>query len=293
MKRFFKKILGKKQPVKVSNQGLIDVFITNGKIPWSKGYWPYKMQVISELIQDETQLEYFRKKNLPERFASGLDERVIEYGWFFSKLTDDHKNLLDAGSTLNFPEFVNSNKISKIKLYIQTLAPEKVFFNNRKISYIYDDLRFIPIRDNFFDAVMSISTIEHIDMDNELFGVESGNNKNVSEKKYGYLNACLEMLRVCKSQGDVFITFPYGKWKSYGFFQQLDNEMVDRILDALGQDAKLVEESYFVYESQGWHYSDRESLKDSTSYNPHTGEDKGNDGAAHCRGICCLHFKKN
>jgi len=49
---------------------------------------------------------------------------------------------------------------------------------------------------------------------------------------------------------------------------------------------------YFLYEKTGWKFSDREALKNIQSFNPHTGKGKLDDGAAHCRSIACIEFKK-
>ena len=41
---------------------------------------------------------------------------------------------------------------------------------SRGISYVYCDLRDLPLRDAFYDTVISLSTLEHVGMDDEHYG---------------------------------------------------------------------------------------------------------------------------
>ena len=72
---------------------------------------------------------------------------------------------------------------------------------NEKKSYVYGDLRKLPFKDEFFDIVVSQSTIEHIDMNNSIYGYDIDYNKKVEVKSYEFLSAIKEMLRVLKPEG--------------------------------------------------------------------------------------------
>ena len=89
----------------------------------------------------------------------------------------------------------------------------------------------------------------------------------------------------------LLLTFPYGKFENHGFFQQFDNEMLQKLLVLLNNLGKT-EIDFFLYTVEGWTWSDEKKTSSTESYNPHTGKGKGNDGAAHCRGICCIKFLK-
>jgi hypothetical protein len=237
-------------------------------------------------------LSLFSNKEIPKQFGIGLDERVVEYPWLFSKLPTNSKNILDAGSTFNFKQIIEHNYFQNKKLSIYTFYPERVNFPSNIITYQYGDLRTMPYLDGKFDCVVSHSTIEHIDMDNSIYGYDLTYNKSIQEKSYEFFNAITEFNRVLSSKGVLLLTFPFGKFKNYGFFQQLDSEMLLKITEYLSNFGTL-EIDFLLYSSQGWVFSNEESCTDSLSHNPHTNEDKGVDGAAHCRCVCCIKFIKN
>ncbi|WP_299226460.1 class I SAM-dependent methyltransferase [uncultured Psychroserpens sp.] len=267
-------------------------FISNGMIPWSRGYKEYKTFKINESISDTNFLKELKKGDLPTGYGYRIDERIVEYPWIFSNLSHEQQQLLDAGSTFNFDFVVNHPKIKNKKLTIFTYAPEDNCFFNKGISYIYGDLRALPFRDNYFDTIVSQSTIEHIDMDNSIYGYDINHHNDDTKKSYSYLVAVQEMLRTLKNKGELLITFPYGKFEHHGFFQQFDEEMLNKLLtlfDGIG----TYDCRFFLYKEDGWIIANQNDLKNSVSYNPHTGKGKLDDNAAHCRSVACLKFIKN
>jgi SAM-dependent methyltransferase len=215
----------------------------------------------------------------------------VEYPWIFSRISSEKTRILDAGSTFNFPEIMDLENLKHKELSILTFFPEAYNFYQKRISYVYADLREIPYKDEYFGEVVCQSTIEHIDMDNSMYGYDIDKAKD-EKKSFEYLKAMNELLRVLKKGGLLLLTFPYGKFENHGFFQQLDREMLQSIEDILKKsgDYSL---SFLMYSVNGWSFVSREQCEVSESYNPHTGRGKGNDGAAHCRGVCCIEFRKN
>lgn len=268
----------------------IAYYIANGRVAWSEGYAEYKVREISDAINSDTTLFDFKSQNLPQNYGYKIDERIVEYAWLFSQLSPNSTSLLDAGSTFNFEYIVNHYLISQKQLFIHTYYPEFPNFNEKKISYIYGDLRELPYKDEFFEEIVSQSTIEHIDMDNSIYGYDIAHIKE-EKKSYEYLKAVQEMLRVLKSKGTLLITFPYGKFENHGFFQQFDKEMLDKILDEF-ENKGTYKLTFFRYLPEGWTFCSQEDCKDIESFNPHTGRGKKDDGAAHCRSICCIKFSK-
>src|SRR3954452_702969 len=59
------------------------------------------------------------------------------------------------------------------EFHIVTLAPEAAAYWSRGISYVYGDLRDLPYRDGYFDTVVCISAVEHVGMDNSVYGDSS------------------------------------------------------------------------------------------------------------------------
>lgn len=267
------------------------IFINNGKIPWSKGYHRYKRKLIREAINNDHVLQSFRNQVLDSDFGHRIDERVVEYPWIFSNLSKGNENILDAGSTFNFQFVVNHPIIEAKDLTIFTFAPEENNFAHKGITYEYGDLRAMPFEDAHFDTIVSQSTIEHIDMDNSIYGYDISHNEDDTKKSYSYMSAISEMLRTLKPNGTLLLTFPYGKFENHGFFQQFDEEMLNRILAEL-QIAGTFTTTFFRYHDKGWQFAEQEELKEVISFNPHTGKGKLDDHAAHCRSVVCIKFTK-
>jgi len=267
-------------------------FFKNGQIPWSEGYDNYKKKYIHKSLNDNNLLNQFKEMNLPSNYGYRIDERVVEYPWLFSRIINSNQEILDAGSTFNFDFIVSHKKIKENNLTIYTFAPEFKSHNSEHISYVYGDLRNLPFKNELFDIVVSHSTIEHIDMDNSLYGYDLPYNRNVNDKSYEYIIAVKEMIRVLRKGGNLLLTFPYGKFENHGFFQQFDEEMLSRIT-YLFKNIGLFESCFFKYEEEGWRFAVQEDLLNSESHNPHTGKGKKKDNAAHSRGIACLSFIKS
>lgn len=270
----------------------IEVYKSNGMIPWSEGYVAYKESEISNSINNDVLIEQMKLKTLPSGYGLKLDERIVEYLWIWSHLNLKDSKILDAGSTLNFKFIVENSVVKENNLYIYTFAPENNSFLKNGISYVYGDLREIPFKLNLFDCIIFQSTIEHIGMNNSIYGYDIPNDEKSIEKSYEYMKVVAEMIRVLKPGGLMMITFPYGKFENHGFFQQFDKEMLDRIRIELDKSG-VTEYDYFKYEKKGWSFANQDELIDYQSYNPHTGEGKGADGAAHCRSVCCIKFIKS
>lgn len=259
------------------------------KKPWSRGYTEYKWKLIAKNIQRNP---LNAKLELPPHFGIGIDERIIEYTWAFKHLENKNSTLLDAGSTFNFNEIISSEKIQAKHVTIFNYNKEKNHFANKNVFYEYGDLRKMPFKNESFDEVVCISTIEHIDMDNSIYGYDIKNNSLEKEKSYEFLFAIDELIRVMRQGGELLLTFPFGMYKNYGFYQQFDAEMVSKIeqkFNALGKWSG----NFYKYNQEGWQMTTKEECATIFGFNPHSGEGKLDDNAAHSRSVCCLKFTKN
>ena len=95
-KKTIKGFIGKSP---IFEQIFICLYKILGSRPWSFGYSIYKFKEITDTI--EKKLSIFNDKYLPPKYGFGIDERIVEYPWFFSRLKKDEKTLLDAGGALN------------------------------------------------------------------------------------------------------------------------------------------------------------------------------------------------
>jgi len=269
----------------------IKKYLATGRVPWTTGYEDFKYSEIKRILGDVDSMKAFASLKTLKHFGIGIDERIVEYPWIFSNLSAEKKILLDAGSTFNFEEIVSQKIIADKELTIFTYAPEKNNFSHQRISYQYGDLRNIPYRDNFFEEIVCQSTLEHIGMDNTIYSFKEERTSDRQEINYSYRQVVKELNRVLQIDGTLLLTFPYGEFYNYGYFQQFNREIVDDIVKILEKNGKVYS-CFFKYSSDGWEFSSQENCDNSQSYNPHTGIGKGVDGAAHSRSICCLKFQK-
>lgn len=263
-------------------------YIRGGKIPWTKGYSQYKYNLIGSIIQDKKILPFFNKGFLPNGYGYRIDERIVEYPWFFSKLTEKKIRLLDAGSVLNFKQIINSPKLHNKIIYIATLANEGKAETNQSVSYLYEDLRNMCIKNNFFDTICCLSTIEHIGMNNTLF-YTSDKSKNENDK-YSYLKAIEEYSRVLKKNGTVYLSMPFGKYKNHKWFQVFDSKMVEKIIEVFNP--SKVRKYFFKYENDQWNFSDERRCKNGYCFDINTTKRYEKDFLAFSRCVICIEMTK-
>jgi len=260
------------------------IFYINGMKPWKRGYTHYKVKKIKEALNNGK----FNAKELEKGYGFRLDERVVEYPWFLSRLPEGAGKLLDAGSVLNFEFLLEHNKLKSKKVFISTLAPESFCFWKQSTSYVYEDLRDSAFKNDCFDYIASLSTIEHIGLDNTmLYTAETSKNENVGSS---CLVAVQEYKRMLKPGGVLYLSFPFGKHENHGWFQIFDANMLDEVISAFGPSA--CNEFHYRYEPDGWRSSSREDSKDATYFDIHKRQDYDSDYAAASRAIVCLELIK-
>ena len=249
--------------------------------PYSPGYQTAKLRTFTSEIDHGVVRD---GQDLPAGYGIAMDERVVEYPWLFAHLKPDVGRMLDAGSALNHDYLLERPPLKGADLTIMTLAPEKHCYWYRGFSYVFGDLRRSMFADQTFDTIASISTIEHIGLDNTL--LYTGNPVDAEQDDAGFAPAVKEFKRILKPGGACCISFPFGKRANLGWYQVFDRGMVDRVIEAFAPSA--CQADYFGYSSGGWQRSSPEALKDATVYDVHTGQGWGDDRAASSRAIACL-----
>jgi len=234
-------------------------------------------------------------ESLPKDYGYGIDSRVVEYPWVLSRISPSAGNILDAGSTLNFEEILEYKVFKNKKIIIVNLNPESDCFWQKGISYVFGDIRNLPFKDDCFDEIICISTLEHVGMNNALY---TKNSEYREERTSDYEKALLELKRVLKKDGRLFLTVPFGKYQNFGWFQQFDLKLVNRILEVF--EPKECEVNYYKYTKNGWNISHEPACRDcqcfdafKTKYfNKHSTLDFDKDMAASSRAVACLKIIK-
>lgn len=260
------------------------IFTLSGMKPWKFGYSAYKRKTISKYIKNNT----FDTLDWPLSYGYRLDERVVELPWLFSKLTSTPETLFDAGSILNHLYILRNEKLINKKISILTLAPEarNYYSLHSGISYVFDDLRTCPFRDEFFDTIISLSTIEHIGLDNEVFTGSKEDQKISGD----YKEAILEFYRLLKPGGKLYLSFPFGKKANHGWFQVFDKEMVENLLATFNP--KTYEALFFKYFPDGWHLVDIDECSDAKTFDFSATHQYEPDYVAFSRAVCCIELYK-
>jgi SAM-dependent methyltransferase len=248
--------------------------------PFGPGYQAARQQVIMSAIDGG----FLRgEQNLPAGYGIAMDERVVEFPWLFGRLNQVGK-MLDAGSSLNWGYILKRPPLKGADLTIMTLSPEKRCYWYGGYSYVFGDLRSTFFADQTFDTVASISTIEHIGLDNAM--LYTGRPADIENDEGGFIPAVKEFKRILKPGGNCFISFPFGKRDNLGWYQVFDPAMVDRVVEAFAPSSHRID--YFGYESTGWSRRDAGALANADGYDVYSGKGWRDDLAAASRAIACM-----
>jgi SAM-dependent methyltransferase len=113
---------------------------------------------------------------------------------------------------------------------------------------LYDDLRDIPIRNDYYDAIICLSTLEHLGCDNTLYTQDETYQENRPED---FVLAMKELHRVLKPGGLLFLSVPFGVYRHFGSFQQFDRKLLSRAIEAFGLASNVIE-TFYRYTADGW-----------------------------------------
>lgn len=192
---------------------------SRGRIPWSRGYNTYKWKIIRGTLSNKELMKLFKEgKALPVGYGARLDVRVVEYPWLFSRLSQTPEKMLDAGSSLNYQYILELLKSLNKDITIINLNPEPESFPEKRISYIFGDMRDMPFRDNYFDCIICISTFQHIGMDNTGYL----NDKQYREQSlWDFEKVTLELKRVVRGGAGFLLLFRLENIKTLKGFSSL------------------------------------------------------------------------
>jgi ubiquinone/menaquinone biosynthesis C-methylase UbiE len=169
-----------------------------------------------------------------------------------------------------------------------TLAPEAHCFWEKSISYVFGDIRNMIFRDEVFDDVVCLSTLEHVGLDNRRFH-SSALSHNTPEPE-SHLLAMRELRRVLKHGGRCFVSVPYGQREQQPWQQIFNSEMVDKLVRAFGPES--YNETYFRYsEPDGWMHCEKSAAAHARYFNFQSDKPwKGHPAAAEA--VACLELRK-
>lgn len=188
-------------------------------------------------------------------FGQGLSERVVEYAWLHARAP--RGLTLDAGSALNHGYVLDHLLGGLDGLHVVTLAPESHAYTDRGVSYLFADLRDLPIRDATYDTIVSISTLEHVGLDNARFG-DAGARRGDPQAEAKA--AVRELARVAKPGARVFLTVPFGVPEAgSGWVRQFDRRSLDDLVAELSPSS--AQTTVYWDRGDGWQVADPEAAQ--------------------------------
>lgn len=174
-----------------------------------------------------------------------FSERILENPLIIQHLPQKKSRILDVGS-----------RYSQVPLEMAALGHEVValdiedyIFKHKNLRFVKGDIRKTPFRNNYFDVVTIISTLEHVGLGRASYGD--------AEEADGDVAAMEEIRRVLKPKGLVLITLPFGKAKVLPFLRVYDMERIKRISYGFS----IRKEVYMYNSKENWEISNYDKVR--------------------------------
>ena len=204
----------------------------------------------------------------------GLDERVVEYPWLFERLVDlqPRGRVLDAGSVLNYERVLRRwHELALPPVTIVTLGFEGHAHVSDTVRYEFSDLRQLPYRDAWFETVISLSTLEHVGLDNSIYGEAAGSaaraDPNVEAGR-----AIDELCRVTAPGGTLLVSVPFGRSSNRGWFRVFSPPEIEQLVSRPGGKFTGTTIRYFRAQRAGWRECSGAEASDAGYNEPRGGQ---------------------
>ena len=137
---------------------------------------------------------------------------------------------------------------------IVTLGYEGHAEVSNQVRYEFADLRQLPYRDAWFSVTLSLSTLEHVGLDNTIYGEAAGAVARASDPSAEAQRAIQELHRVTRPGGALLVSVPYGVRSNRGWFRVLDADDLAKLTTVPGWTG--VRSRYFRSMREGWRECD-------------------------------------
>ena len=264
----------------------VDLPVAPDAEPWSEAYTDAHRTFVGAALDDPVFISRFRGAQVDARgYGRGFDERVVEYPWLAAQRLGGL--VLDAGSVLNHLHVITRLRVRMDDLHILTLEPEPESFAQMHVSYLFADLRKLPIADATYDRVLSISTLEHVGMNNEYYGSAD---VKADEPQREMLKAVTELRRVLKPGGDLYITVPVGEPDRFEWVRALAPNEVDDIIESFAPSSMSLQ--FFRHGAEGWAPTDRDGVEGARYRDHFSSGPVGEGRVVAAEAVACLHLRK-
>jgi SAM-dependent methyltransferase len=170
----------------------------------------------------------------------GTDERAVELTWTLSRYRQEPR-VLDTGYAFAEPAYL----VALVELGAQELVgADLAEIEVPGLRGVVADLRELPLADGAFDVAFCISTLEHVGLDNRVYGLAAERDASGQEQ------ALHELARVLSAGGRLLLTVPCGDPADLGTFVQRDPAGWRKLFGAAG--FEVFEEEVYELREQGW-----------------------------------------
>jgi SAM-dependent methyltransferase len=171
---------------------------------------------------------------------AGTDERAVEIAWVLSRYRGEPR-VLDIG-------YANASR-AYLAALTELEAPGLVGADLAEadvpgLRTVVADVRRLPFEDSSFDVAICISTLEHVGLDNRVYGLET------EQDVEGPVQALRELARVLSGDGRLLVTVPCGEQEDHGAFVQREPAAWSHLFASAG--LALFEEEIYELRDEGW-----------------------------------------
>ena len=171
---------------------------------------------------------------------TGSDERPIEIPWCLGRY-DGESVVLDSGYAYAEPAYLAALAgLGASGLVGVDLAEAEV----PGLRAVVADLRELPLDDETFELAFCISTLEHVGLDNTIYGLRSERDDGGQER------ALRELRRVLRPDGRLLVTVPCGEEQDLGWQVQRAPEAWIAMFEAAG--FLVFEDELYALGDDGW-----------------------------------------
>jgi len=178
--------------------------------------------------------------------------RIVEYPWVYMNIDEVNvcKRLLDVGSVgSDLPIKIASQGCEVWCIDVRQYEGNGLVQNLR---CLVGDVRKTSFKNDFFDCVIAVSTLEHIGLGRYGEWLEPD----------GDITAISEISRILSMNGTFLITLPFGKGEVFPSHRVYDKNRLQKILNGF----KIEREDYFVRNKKGfWSPCEKECLAETRS----------------------------
>jgi len=188
---------------------------------------------------------------LPEKFVKKIfvedytvTERIIDNGFVFMSLHDlpYESKILDVGCCEN----TISLQLACLGFKVYGIDINEYPFYHPKLTFVKGSICKTNFEDNFFDAVIAVSTLEHIGLG------WYGDSKEDSDIK-----AVNEIKRILKPRGKFILTVPYGVKQTTKVFRVYDKQDIKKLTEGF----EIIDVRYSKnFEDKYWSVSTEEEV---------------------------------